>query len=114
MKTCTSTLALVKVAVPVSVTLTCMDVPVPRATLDGVAVAEEENVSDEFTVMLPAELLELQACPVALRTVTCRVKVPEAAGVNVRLYCRFWLAEKFWPVKFCDAAVFPPGSATKI
>jgi hypothetical protein len=47
-----------------------MDVLPPCATVDGVAVAEDEKVSEEVTVMLPAELLEYQVWPVALKTAT--------------------------------------------
>jgi hypothetical protein len=38
--------------------------------VDGVAVADDEKVSEEVTVIVPAEVLECQVWPAALKTAT--------------------------------------------
>src|SRR5215831_5765268 len=45
LKTCTSMLAFERLAVPVSVTVAVIETPDPATTVDGVAVAEELQVS---------------------------------------------------------------------
>jgi hypothetical protein len=54
---------LLRLAVPVSVTVKAIVVDVPSATLDGVAVADDANVSEEFTTILAAELLRYHLLP---------------------------------------------------
>jgi hypothetical protein len=61
---------LVNEAVPVSVKVAWIDVLAPCATVDGVAVAEDEKVSEDVTVIVPAEVLECQVWLVALKTAT--------------------------------------------
>ncbi len=80
--TCISTFAFVRPAVPVSLTENEMLVVLPGSTQAGVAVAEDVNVSDEFTAMAPAELFQDHCCQVALNTPVRTVNVPAIAGVN--------------------------------
>jgi hypothetical protein len=55
----------------------------PLAVIEvGLAVAEDVNVSPEFTVIEPAEEFMLHCCPVALVTTTSTLYVPTSVGVS--------------------------------
>jgi len=63
----------------------------PIAIVAGVAVAEELNVVDEFTVIVAAAEFQFHCCQFALNTPTSTVYVPASAGVNVSEYGCCWL-----------------------
>jgi hypothetical protein len=67
-----------------------MDVDAPRTRLDGVAVADDVNVSDDVTVMVPAASFQYHCCQVELKTPRRTRKLPETAGVNAsQKYLKF-------------------------
>jgi hypothetical protein len=73
---------LVKAAVPVSVTVAPIETPLPRTTVAGDAVADDENASAEFTTMLATASFQCHICQAELKTPTRTRNVPDAAGVN--------------------------------
>ena len=68
LKICISTIPLVRPADPVSVTLADMFEVPPLAMVDGMAVADEVNVRDEVTVIVPADAFQLHCCQVEEKT----------------------------------------------
>src|ERR1017187_6284577 len=72
-KICNSTFPFVSPLVPVAVTVAEMAEDFPIAILAGLAVAEELNVVDGFTVIEAAAAFQFHCCQVALNTPTSTV-----------------------------------------
>ncbi len=76
-------MALLSPAEPVSVTVAEMFDDPPTAKVEGTGVAAEVNVSDELTVMVPADAFQFHSCQVELKTPISTVYAPATAGCRL-------------------------------